>query len=198
LLNKRRAIWSLVVVAVISAISITGWSWGIKLIDDVFAYFFCWWLGCLSADMYAGRIRIPSWLIIVATFALLYIPVSMMYEIMPNGAIKDTFIAIGFWGLLNLFFILQKRNVSLKLLEKLKPLGDCSYSIYVIHLPLLVLTNAVILKSTGNVLPRSMVYVWLAILIIPVIAWVVHLLVEKPFVQAKPPEKKSPVSMARS
>jgi peptidoglycan/LPS O-acetylase OafA/YrhL len=187
LVNKKTALGSFLIVALLSVLSILGWSWGIKLVDEVFAYFFCWWLGCLSADMYANRIKVPVWLIILAGLLLLYIPLSVKYD-SGNAIVKDTIIAVGFWGLLNSLFLLQKRQVSFRLLEKLKPLGDCSYSIYVIHMPILVLANGIILNYSHNVMPKSMTYVWLSILIIPVLGYLIHLLVERPFVRKATPK----------
>lgn len=193
LVNKKTVVGSLLLVTLLSVISIMGWSWGIKLVDEVFAYFFCWWLGCFSADMYAGRIKVPSWIVLFAGLLLLYIPLSMKYDL-GNGIIKDTIIAGGFWGLLNSLFILQKRKVSFLFLEKLKPLGDCSYSIYVIHMPVLVLANGIILNYSNNVMPKSMAYVWLSILVIPVVAYLIHLLVERPFVRKATPKLQRPLA----
>lgn len=194
LVNKKNALLSLLLVALLFGLSIAGWSWGIKLIDEVFAYFLSWWLGCLSADMYAGRIKIPSWVFILATLFLIYIPLSSKYAL-GNSVIKDTIIAIGFWGLINLMFMLQANRVSLAFLEKLKPLGDCSYSLYVIHMPVLVMANAIILNNTHNILPKTMVYVWLSIVVIPGLAYLIHLLVERPFVRKEKPKfRESAVS----
>jgi peptidoglycan/LPS O-acetylase OafA/YrhL len=181
LINKRSPVLSLLAVALLSGVAIVGWSWGIKLIDDVFAYFFCWWLGCFSADIFAGRLRFPAWSFALAGCCLIFIPISAGF-VGGNTVIKDSLVAIGFMGLLNSLIFLQEKKLSLRFLEKLKPLGDCSYSLYVIHLPLLVLGNAILLTHNQNQLPRSMTFVWISIIVIPVISYLIHFLVERPFV----------------
>jgi peptidoglycan/LPS O-acetylase OafA/YrhL len=40
------------------------------------------------------------------------------------------------------------------------------------------------LKATNNVMPRSFVYVWLAVIGVVIIAYGLHFIVEKPFVSA--------------
>ncbi|TXJ23447.1 MAG: acyltransferase [Chitinophagaceae bacterium] len=178
LLNKRSVIGSFCLVAILSMLSLLGWSWSIKLIDEVLAYFFCWWLGCLTADVYAGRLKIHPVLFVLGTALLAFIPINSIFTV---AAVKDTVIAIGFWGLLNLLLLLNSRGVSFPLLGKLKPLGDCSYTLYVIHLPLLVLMNGLVLKNTQNVLPTSMLFVWLSVFVILILSYLIHLFIERPF-----------------
>jgi peptidoglycan/LPS O-acetylase OafA/YrhL len=182
IINKRSVTGSLLLVAALSIISLTGWSWGIKLLDDVFAYLICWWLGCFSADIYTGRVRIPSWLFIGATAFILIIPVQHKL-LFSSSMIKDIIVAIGFFGLLNFLLLLYNRGTEFKMLNKLKFMGDCSYSMYVIHSPLLVLANGLILLNTNNKMPQTMLFVWLSIPIIVLLAYVVHLFIEKPFIR---------------
>lgn len=194
LINKRSAAGTLLVVAVLSILSVIGWSWGIKLLDDVLAYLFCWWLGCFSADIYMQRAKLPQWVSVAACICLLAIP--MQSKMFANSNIlRDTVVAIGFWGLLNTLLILYKKGARIKVLEKLKFLGDCSYTLYVIHVPLLVLFNALILFNTGNIMPRSMFFVWLSIPVMIFLAYIIHLYIEKPFIR---PSQKSATAVKAS
>lgn len=180
LVNRKNVVYSLLMIAVLSALSLVGWSWGIKLLDEVLAYLICWWLGCFCADIYAGRVKIPLWMFFLACCCLFAIPLTTRL-FLHNNILKDIIISIGFWGLLGVLLEYSKRGVRFGLLTRMKLLGDFSYSLYVIHVPLLVLANGVLLNYTGNRMPQTMLFVWLSIPLMLVIAYLVHLGVEKPF-----------------
>lgn len=192
LANKRSALWTALLVAALSLVTILGWSWGILLVDDILAYFFCWWLGCIAADIYAGRLKVPTWVFFIAMAGLLSIPLQAKLPA-ASSVVYDTIVAVGFFGLLSILLKIHSSGKQFRFLNWLKPLGDCSYTLYVIHGPILILANGVLLNYTGNVLPQSFVYVWLSIVCIPVLAYLLHFISEKPFLTkpvAKRPEVK--------
>ncbi|MET0461561.1 MAG: acyltransferase [Chitinophagaceae bacterium] len=194
LLNKRSAWWTFALIAALSLASIAGWSWGLTLLDDVLAYFLCWWLGCLAADIFAGRIKMPVWTSLLAACLLITIPFQSKLPL-QSGIARDTLLAIGFFGMLNLFLRGALAGKKFPLLTRLKPLGDCSYTLYVFHMPLLVVFHAFITRSYNNALPSSMIFLWLSILILPILAYIIHFAVEKPFMGSSSSQPGKPVEV---
>jgi peptidoglycan/LPS O-acetylase OafA/YrhL len=62
-------------------------------------------------------------------------------------------------------------------------IGDFSYTLYVIHFPVLVFMSGYVLKKNGNIMPQHFGYVFLGIMICIVLAYLLHFLLEKPFVK---------------
>ena len=143
-----------------------------------------WWCGVLLADVYAGRIQIRfkhlGWL----TLAL----ASMFVRGLPE-VLKALGAAIGFCGLISLCFRLQERNIKLTPLNKLKFLGDFSYSLYVTHWPIVLFLTPLWASRVGNRFPGAPALGILVIALVPlVIAYAVHLIAEVPFTRVAKPK----------
>ena len=143
-----------------------------------------WWCGVLLADVYSGRIRISfknlSWL----TFAL----GAMFFRHLPEVH-KALAAGIGFCGVISFGFYLQERNFPLAFFNKLKFLGDFSYTLYVTHLPVIIfLTPFWTLRVRGKFAGAAPLGL-LVITIVPlIIAYLVHLVAEVPFTRSHKPK----------
>lgn len=153
-------------------------------ITSVGQYLLCWWLGGMLADIHAGRLPVKHSLL--AWLALL-LPVLVVFENRLTTALQaDVCWAFGFFGLLNFFFYLLQKQYSFQWLTKIKWLGDCSYTLYILHFPVLVFINGLILHYNGNCMPQSMLFVPLGVLLCTLLAWALHFITEKPFIKKRP------------
>lgn len=150
--------------------------WPLKLLQQVFSAMLIWWLGVVLADFYAGRIKL-SWRMVVAgalglggaAFAL-------------GVGLRPLAVGCGFAALLAAGFGLEARGIRLSWLDKLKPLGDMSYTLYVTHFPVLVLLGGWLMsRNAGGLLPRHFGWVWAGIATTLVLAYGLHFIIEKPF-----------------
>jgi peptidoglycan/LPS O-acetylase OafA/YrhL len=65
-------------------------------------------------------------------------------------------------------------------------MGDMSYTLYVVHMPMLIFIGGVIMaQSPNHRLPTSPIWVIPAAAIIVPIAWFIHLFVERPFMRRR-------------
>ena len=159
--------------------------WPILLLQQVFALMLSWWFGALLADTFTKRISISF--IYLTPLAIGLIP--GLFFAFPSTIINDTFCAIGFVGILSICFASLERGRTLAILNQLKWLGDCSYTLYVIHFPLIVLFSGWLMWR-DPLLPSHFGFVWLGIIGSVLIAYAIHFLVEKPFTSA-PAKKRS-------
>ena len=76
--------------------------------------------------------------------------------------------AAGFAGLIAAGFAWQERGGSLFVLEQLRPLGDCSYTLYVIHVPIVMFISGWLMsRSPTGALLTSFAWTLLPAVIIP-------------------------------
>jgi len=141
-----------------------------------------WWFGALLAEIYVGTLKIKFSRL--APLALLLVP--LLGSIEPftrmNGNFRDILWGIGFAGLFVALFAWQRRGRSLRWLEWFKPLGDMSYTLYIIHVPILVFIGTwLIAASPTNTLPMTYEWLIIGVAICLVVAWLLHFIVEKPF-----------------
>jgi len=129
--------------------------------------------------MFTGRISLKTqWV----SSLILVLPVMVsLSDWKFNEIIKDTIWALGFTGLIAFLLYLYQKGIRLYFLEKLKWLGDCSYTLYVIHFPILVFTSGLILKYNNNMMPQTFMFVTIFVIFIIVLSWALHLIIEKPF-----------------
>jgi peptidoglycan/LPS O-acetylase OafA/YrhL len=185
-LNKTSALKSslLVILLFVSAIVIeprTAPSFTIA----VCKYLLIWWLGMLLADIYHKRIAVKHFPL---SFFALLLPLLIVAEtksidisFFPN----DFLWSVGFFGLLNLFFYLQQKGFAFSWAKKIQWLGDCSYTLYIIHFPIIVFLNGILLHYTNNVMPKTMAFIFPGILLCLVLAYLLHFIVEKPFISKR-------------
>jgi peptidoglycan/LPS O-acetylase OafA/YrhL len=111
--------------------------------------FISWWLGALLAEAYVGRA--PFKLRHLVPFVLLLlglIPgVLAGWTSMLPISVHDFLWALAFMGMLAACFIFQEARGNLVILERFKPLGDFSYTLYVCHAPIVVLLSGWLLAS---------------------------------------------------
>lgn len=154
--------------------------WPIKLLQQIFGLMLSWWMGALLADIYTGRIKINfKWL---TPLTILIIPSLLKWIVDP--IISDTLIALGFSGIIAICFFLQEKNIELKPLNQLKWLGDMSYTLYVIHFPILVFISGWIIQRNTH-LPSHFAWVAFGIITTMIFAWISHYIVEKPFLRKR-------------
>ncbi len=142
---------------------------------------FTWWIGALLADIYTGRIKLPWRYVLLLSPLAVIIPVGFMGKI--NGAFYTTLTGLGFAGIIATCFWLQEQNLKLIILNRLKWLGDISYSLYVGHLPLLVLLSGWLMsRNEAGLLPQTQFWILPGIAITLAYAYFSYQIAEKPFI----------------
>ena len=141
----------------------------------VLHYFFAWYLGVIAADWYMGRLdgikkRILLFVYLFGVFAFATYLMGFSYMV-------DYYLAAGF---VVFMYLSLKCSASIMNFKTLLPLSDFSYTLYVIHLPILVLMSGWLQNRMGGALPMHFGYVLVGIVVCLFIGWTVHFLVEKP------------------
>jgi peptidoglycan/LPS O-acetylase OafA/YrhL len=179
--NRKSPWFTLIALAGIFCLYLTPFRTGFILFDQVVACLLSWWIGGFAADIYTGRVKIKRYFLYPL---ILIIPCIPLVHVSPvANLLRDQIVAFGFTGLLVLLLD-YKDNRIVQSFGNLKWLGDCSYTLYLIHAPLIILANGILLRATNNVMPKSFVFAWLAVAAVVVIAYGLHFLVERPFVSA--------------
>ena len=151
-----------------------------ELSFQVLSFLPIWWMGVILSEIYTGRAKFKFAYLTPFTL-LLIVPLATSIQFRLYS-VNQIIWGLGFMGLFSLLFSIQERGFSLPLLNRLKPLGDISYSLYVVHMPILVLMSG-LLMSQSMVLPQNMIYIFIGILLSIVLAILSYHLVEKPFVR---------------
>lgn len=158
-----------------------------QLLRDVFSAMLAWWLGALLAEVLGGRLK-WRWKL-VAGFG----PLAGTAALFFPGPMHDLGMALLVSALLAFAFWLQARNFKLTWLERLKPLGDMSYTLYVTHFPIMMLASGWLMSSSEKgLLPQHFGWVCAGIAITVPIASTLHFVVERPFLSRAARAPKSP------
>jgi len=147
-----------------------------------------WWMGAILADIYAGRISLGFRH--VAPLALV-LPLGLIPTVENRanaylGGHGDLLIqylcGLAFSGVIACGFLWIKSGRKTKPLDALRWLGECSYTLYVIHMPLLVFLGGwLMLRSGTSAQPDHFGWICGAVPACVALAWVVHLITERPF-----------------
>lgn len=147
-------------------------------LKEVFAFLPCWWLGCIAADIYTGRLKRKEYIILLPLFLIAILSILFYFK---GGIIGDYIWSI-FFFILTLHLSLLSKSESLTILSKFHFLGTFSYTLYVIHFPILIFLSGYAFKLNNSQLPNHFGYVLLGVSISLVLAWLCHFIVEKPFI----------------
>jgi peptidoglycan/LPS O-acetylase OafA/YrhL len=177
LISRRSPHRATLLLIVLSAVGFApiwprSWMW----LRGVFQLMIVWWFGALLADRFAGRFRVRyatlSWL----TPALLVVPFWRW-----DTFVRDIIVGLGFTGLIAACFAALEKGRSLELLARLRPLGTMSYTLYVVHFPILVFMSGMLMRSSGGRLPEHFGWVGAGIALCTALAYAAHFVVERPF-----------------
>jgi len=161
----------------------------IHVITIVLVYWGIWCLGAFLADVYVGRTCLTLGNISLMSILLIIMPIadhafSLSGGNIQIGLIRELLWGIGFMGLIAAALTWKRQGGSLVLLEYLKPFGNFSYTLYVLHLPILVFISAY-LQAKNSTLPRFFEWVILGVVLVNVISYLAYFIVEKPFTSSK-------------
>ena len=138
--------------------------------NKIFVGMASWGLGCLLAEVYLRRINIKLYQLIMILGVLLLL--NLNYSLL--GA--DFIMAIVFTIFISICLIYSTR---VNKLLRLKYLGDISYTLYIVHFPLLLLINAIILNLNDGVLPSHYFYSFLGVILSLLLAFLISPYLEK-------------------
>jgi peptidoglycan/LPS O-acetylase OafA/YrhL len=178
--NKRSIFPATAMVILLFIASFFPAYWPLLLLNQIAGLLLSWWLGVILAEVFVGRVQYP-WSKLLLLSPILGLG---LLDLGKNPVLNDTYCALGFAGVLSFCFWLQSRGMSLIVLEKLKWLGDCSYTLYVVHFPLMVLISGFLIQKNG-LLPTHFGFVVAVIFLVVLLAWLLHFVIEKPFASRK-------------
>lgn len=185
LASRKRAWLPIIIVVFCFALSFYLPAGGLSFAWSVLQYLLCWWLGGFLADINSGRTTIGH--LVPAVFSLVLPFMIVIESKIHNVLVADIGWALGFFGLLNLLLYLKSRGWRFIGLNKLRWLGDCSYTLYIVHFPVLVFINGLILHFNDNKMPVSLIFVVLGTTFCIALAWALHFVLEKPFIGGRKP-----------
>lgn len=144
----------------------------------VIHYFFAWYLGVLAADCYMGRVNgIKNRGFLTVYICAVFVSATYITDYLY---MRDFYIAA---CLVVVLYVALKFYTSLKWLYILQPLSNFSYTLYIIHFPILIFLSGWLQHRLDGALPMHFGYVFSCTLICLLFAWAVHFLVEQPFVK---------------
>lgn len=164
-----------------------GWPQPLLWLRGVFQLMIVWWFGALLADRVAGRLAFDTRKLALLLLAFAAIPLWRW-----GGVTRDIVVGLGFTGLIAACLAAQERGRSLPLLSRLAPLGGMSYTLYVIHFPLLFLGSGCLMRARGGPLPETFAWAALGVGACLVVGWLLHFAVERPFVGARRAPRVAP------
>jgi peptidoglycan/LPS O-acetylase OafA/YrhL len=147
---------------------------------SVLYYFFAWYMGVFAADLYMDRIKHLNqqiWLIAVYAAVIVFIYI-VAHPVFMKDIVLTYILAV-------VIYVALYYNQKLTFIQRLQPLSEFSYTLYVIHVPLLVLISGWLQQENQGSLPKGFGWFFMGIAICLVAAWCIHLLVEKPFIKRK-------------
>ena len=189
LLSRRSIGLATCLMVALFAGSLFSVEWPVLLLHDVFSAMLAWWLGALLADTFAGRIK-WRWHWITIGTGLSGVLVLSFAEPLHDLGMGLVFSAVLAGGIL-----IEDWNFRLFWLEKLKPLGDMSYTLYVTHFPILVLASGWLMsRSPKGLLPQHFGWMFCGVAVAMLIAYGLHFIVERPFLSRVQHHKKQSVT----
>jgi len=165
----------------VMALSVVGflpfWPRSLFWLRGVFQLMIAWWFGALLAARFASRrprvsYRTLSWLVLA--------PLALMVGHW-NLVAHDIVVGVGVTGVIAACLAYQERGGSLRFLARLRPLGNMSYTLYVLHFPILVLMSGWLMRANSGRLPEGFGWIGAGVLVSLSVAWAAHLVVERPF-----------------
>jgi peptidoglycan/LPS O-acetylase OafA/YrhL len=181
LFSRKNIIISTVLLIVLFYISnYTNW-WLESLSIEVLGGLACWWLGVILAEVFAERLKVK--LVVFAGLAFLGFICSSF--IITDQNFYDFKIALLFTGIIAVLLYLERKEFSLKYIENFKFFGDFSYTLYIVHFPILVFISGLILKFNQNKLPQHSFFILLGAAVTVIFAYFSHFFVEVPFLKTK-------------
>ncbi|MBY0436485.1 MAG: acyltransferase [Cyclobacteriaceae bacterium] len=165
-------------VFVLWLLSFTIGIWPLLMAQQICSLLICWWLGALLADVYSSRIKLRLQHLAFLMISIIVVP------FISNSIVYDFLVSLSFFGVLALLLSLKPSNKILTTLSWWGGIGKFSYTIYIIHFPILVFISAWIMETSGA-LPIHSGFVILGILAVIIISYALSLVVEQPFLKRK-------------
>jgi peptidoglycan/LPS O-acetylase OafA/YrhL len=154
----------------------------IPYINNVAYSLAVWFLGFLLAEIYQKK---KTWSKIIPYFTLLIIIYPFINreknELYPYLDLTFGLIVMGLLSIL----IQNKTNFVNRFLSKFSFLGTFSYSLYLLHWPILILIMNIVLINSENVIPYHYWYVIASIFISTLLIYIIYLFTEKKFINYK-------------
>jgi peptidoglycan/LPS O-acetylase OafA/YrhL len=181
LLSRKNIYYSTLLIVLLFSLVNYSYFWTETLSKAVFSSIISWWAGVLLAEVYSKRIGIG-----LLNFAMINILGFFLLPFLPiYSDLYDFRIALLLTALISCILYFQSKNISFKLIENFKFFGDFSYTLYIIHFPILVFISGLVLKFNQNQLPKHSFFVFLGIIVSLGVAYLTHFLVELPFMKPK-------------
>ena len=177
---KKSTLVTFLIVAILFAISFIKHIWPVELLKDIFAYLITWFLGVMLAETYFKRIRFDF---LYLSPLLLILPILIFTNGKYNSFLEDFGWALVFMSIIGFVLWLNQRKKMPSIIKKYKELGAFSFTLYVIHIPILILLRTIMFKNLGAA-SYTFVYVFVGIIVSLISAYAIHFLVEKPFLKS--------------